>query len=140
VLIEPWDDCRDCNKYKLRVDVPFSIEDAPRTRWRGKKKRLFGAGNPNICQARLGTNIGKRGPVLLPRAGLMIDTGRHYLPPATIKTAIDAMAAAKMNALHWHLTDDQSFPLCLDAQPQLCQLSAYRDHVSGAPRNCECIL
>ncbi len=37
VLIEPWEDCPDCNKYKLRVDVPFSIEDAPRTRWRGKK-------------------------------------------------------------------------------------------------------
>ena len=44
------------------------------------------------------------------------------------------MAASKMNALHWHLTDDQSFPLCLDAQPQLCQLSAYHDH-TGAPRN-----
>ena len=31
--------------------------------------------------------------------------------------------------------DDQSFPLCLNAQPQLCQLSAYRDHLTGAARN-----
>ena len=32
-------------------------------------------------------------------------------------------------------TDDQSFPLCLKAQPQLCKLSAYRDRVTGAARN-----
>ena len=31
--------------------------------------------------------------------------------------------------------DDQSFPLCLTRQPQLCQLSAYRDHVTGVARN-----
>jgi N-acetyl-beta-hexosaminidase len=44
------------------------------------------------------------------------------------------MAAAKMNCLHWHLTDDQSFPLCLESQPQLCKLSAYRD-LTGTPQN-----
>ena len=33
------------------------------------------------------------------------------------------------------MTDDQSFPLCLDSHPQLCQLSQYRDHISGAPQN-----
>eukprot|EP01047_Picozoa_sp_COSAG01_P087234 COSAG01_NODE_19983_length_978_cov_1.156997_1_plen_117_part_00 len=31
--------------------------------------------------------------------GLMIDTGRHYLPTTLIKKTVDAMAAAKMNAL-----------------------------------------
>lgn len=67
--------------------------------------------------------------------GLMIDTGRHYLPVPLIKRAIDAMAAAKMNALHWHLTDDQSFPLCLDAHPQLCGLSQYHSRVDGSPEN-----
>ena len=61
-------------------------------------------------------------------------TGRHYLSPATIKNAIVAMAAAKMNSLHWHITDDQSFPLCLESQPQLCKLSAYRD-LNGAAQN-----
>jgi hexosaminidase len=67
--------------------------------------------------------------------GLMIDTGRHYLPPTLIKKTIDAMAASKLNALHWHLTDDQSFPLCLDAQPELCRLSQYHNVVTGAPQN-----
>ena len=33
--------------------------------------------------------------------GLMIDTARHYLSVSTIKQAIDAMAATKMNDLHW---------------------------------------
>jgi len=101
VLIEPWEVCPVCNKYVLRVDVPFTIHDTPRVQWRG----------------------------------LMIDTGRHYLPPVVIKRAIDAMAASKLNALHWHLTDDQSFPVCLDAQPDLCRLSQYHDHVTGAPQN-----
>lgn len=89
-----------CGAYVLRVDVPFTIIDAPRVRWRG----------------------------------LMIDTARHYLPVATIKHAIEAMAAAKMNALHWHLSDDQSFPLCLASAPQLCAVAAYRDR-TGAPLN-----
>ena len=35
VLIEPGVTCPDCNKYKLQVDVPFTIVDRPRTRWRG---------------------------------------------------------------------------------------------------------
>jgi len=44
----------------------------------------------------------------------------------TIKKAIDAMAMSKLNDLHWHITDDQSFPLCLDSYPQLCQKGMYR--------------
>ena len=42
--------------------------------------------------------------------GLLLDTARHYLPPQLIKTHLDAMVMTKMNVLHWHMSDDESFP------------------------------
>lgn len=41
--------------------------------------------------------------------GLMIDSARHFQPVEVLKRNLDAMAAVKMNVLHWHLTDDQGF-------------------------------
>ena len=41
--------------------------------------------------------------------GLLIDVSRHWEPAEIIKRNLDAMAAAKMNVLHWHLSDDQGF-------------------------------
>ncbi|TWI95847.1 hexosaminidase [Mucilaginibacter frigoritolerans] len=41
--------------------------------------------------------------------GLMIDAARHFISVEEIKRNIDAMAAVKMNVLHWHLTDDEGF-------------------------------
>ena len=43
--------------------------------------------------------------------GLMIDTARHYYPVAFIQHVVDAMVASKLNVLHVHFTDDQSFPV-----------------------------
>ena len=44
-----------------------------------------------------------------PWRGLLIDIGRHYQPPEVLKRNLDAMAAVKLNVLHWHLTEDQGF-------------------------------
>jgi len=44
-----------------------------------------------------------------PWRGLLIDVGRHYEPMHVLKRNIDAMAASKLNVLHWHLTEDQGF-------------------------------
>jgi hexosaminidase len=43
--------------------------------------------------------------------GLMLDTSRHFYPPAALIPLLDAMSAVKMNVFHWHLSDSTSFPL-----------------------------
>ncbi|CAN0837032.1 Beta-hexosaminidase 1 [Linum grandiflorum] len=51
--------------------------------------------------------------------GLMIDTSRHFLPTNVIKQIIESMSYAKFNVLHWHILDEQSFPLEVPTYPNL---------------------
>lgn len=44
-----------------------------------------------------------------PWRGLLIDVSRHWEPIEVIERNLDAMAAVKLNVLHWHLSDDQGF-------------------------------
>lgn len=44
-----------------------------------------------------------------PWRGLMIDTGRHFMPIEVIRQNLDGMEAVKMNVFHWHLSEDQGF-------------------------------
>src|ERR1700741_4778510 len=44
-----------------------------------------------------------------PWRGLMIDSGRHFIPLDVIKRNLDGMEAVKMNVFHWHLSENQGF-------------------------------
>jgi len=44
-----------------------------------------------------------------PWRGLMIDSGRHFIPLEVIKRNLDGMEAVKMNVFHWHLSENQGF-------------------------------
>ncbi|KAK3135557.1 hypothetical protein QOZ80_5BG0420340 [Eleusine coracana subsp. coracana] len=54
-----------------------------------------------------------------PYRGLLIDTSRHFLPVPVIKSVIDSMTYSKLNILHWHIVDEQSFPLEIPSYPKL---------------------
>ncbi|GFP78770.1 beta-hexosaminidase 1 [Phtheirospermum japonicum] len=51
--------------------------------------------------------------------GLLLDTSRHYLPIEVIKQVIESMSYAKLNVLHWHIIDEESFPLEVPTYPNL---------------------
>jgi len=55
----------------------------------------------------------------------MIDSARHFLKIATIKRLIQNMPQSKLNILHWHLVDDESFPVKLASHPELAQYGSY---------------
>eukprot|EP00537_Pseudo-nitzschia_pungens_P005599 CAMPEP_0172367440 /NCGR_PEP_ID=MMETSP1060-20121228/21354_1 /TAXON_ID=37318 /ORGANISM="Pseudo-nitzschia pungens, Strain cf. cingulata" /LENGTH=655 /DNA_ID=CAMNT_0013091675 /DNA_START=97 /DNA_END=2061 /DNA_ORIENTATION=+ len=57
--------------------------------------------------------------------GLMIDTARHYLPLNLILDTLDAMEMNKLNVLHWHLTDQPSFPYRSTNMPELAEKGAF---------------
>ncbi|KAI9311108.1 glycoside hydrolase superfamily [Dichotomocladium elegans] len=71
------------------------------------------------------TPIYIRDAPVYPHRGLMLDTARNYFPVKDILRTIDALAYSKMNVLHWHITDSQSFPLRLASVPELAQHGAY---------------
>jgi hexosaminidase len=65
--------------------------------------------------------------------GLMLDSARHYQSPAFIRSLIDAMAAHKLNVLHWHLTDDQAWRLEIRKYPKLTEVGAWRVPAGQGP-------
>ena len=56
--------------------------------------------------------------------GLLIDVARHFQPMEVLKRNLDAMAAVKLNVLHWHLTEDQGFRIESKKYPKLHQLGS----------------
>ena len=56
--------------------------------------------------------------------GLLIDVARHFQPMEVLKRNLDAMAAVKLNVLHWHLTEDQGFRIESKKFPRLHTLGS----------------
>lgn len=57
--------------------------------------------------------------------GLLLDTSRNFFSVKSIARTLDAMAANKLNTLHWHITDSHSFPLHLESIPNMAYYGAY---------------
>ena len=58
--------------------------------------------------------------------GLMLDVCRHFFSVEMVKKYIDLMAAYKLNAFHWHLTDDQGWRIEIKKYPKLTQIGSQR--------------
>lgn len=58
--------------------------------------------------------------------GMMLDSGRHFMPTVFVKKFIDLLAIHKMNTFHWHLTDDQGWRIEIKQYPKLTEVGAWR--------------
>jgi hexosaminidase len=56
--------------------------------------------------------------------GLMIDSGRHFMPADVIKRNLDGMAAVKLNVFHWHLSENQGFRVESKRFPKLQEMGS----------------
>ncbi|HEY3404432.1 MAG TPA: beta-N-acetylhexosaminidase [Ohtaekwangia sp.] len=65
-----------------------------------------------------------------PWRGLLIDVCRHWMPKEIILRNLDAMAALKLNVLHWHLSDHQGFRVESKLFPKLHELGSEGNYYS----------
>ncbi len=56
--------------------------------------------------------------------GLLLDVCRHWMPMPVVKRTLDAMAAVKLNVLHWHLSEDQGFRIESKKFPKLHEMGS----------------
>ncbi|KOS20539.1 Beta-hexosaminidase 2 [Escovopsis weberi] len=68
-----------------------------------------------------------------PYRGMLLDVARHWFGVRDIERAIDGLAMNKMNFLHLHATDTQSWPLEVPALPLLAERGAYRTGLTYSP-------
>jgi hexosaminidase len=68
-----------------------------------------------------------------PYRGMHLDVSRHFFDVAFIKKHLDAMAQAKMNTFHWHLTDDQGWRIEIKHYPRLTDVGAWRSGSQQGP-------
>jgi hexosaminidase len=76
----------------------------------------------------------KDSPMFVHR-GLNLDIARSWYPLHHIKRTIDAMAYTKMNRLHLHITDAQSWPLEIPSMPELSAKGAYNKLLTYSPED-----
>ncbi len=60
--------------------------------------------------------------------GLHLDVARNFQPKATVFRVLELMARYKLNALHFHLTDDEGWRLEIPGLPELTRVGSRRGH------------
>lgn len=71
--------------------------------------------------------------------GIMIDSGRNFISLPKIMEQIDGMALSKLNVLHWHLADAQSWPVQMSSYPSMT-LDAYSAAKQYSHGDIQCVL
>lgn len=62
--------------------------------------------------------------------GMLLDNGRYFYPVEEVLKLIDFCYLNKLNALHWHLTEDQGWRIEIDKYPLLTQKGSKRSHTN----------
>ncbi len=66
--------------------------------------------------------------------GFMLDVARNFQPKAAVLRVLDLMARYKLNAFHFHLTDDEGWRLEIASLPELTSVGARRGHTLDSSR------
>ncbi|KAK4251964.1 glycoside hydrolase [Corynascus novoguineensis] len=72
-----------------------------------------------------------------PHRGILLDTARNFMPLPDVLRTIDAMAWSKLNRLHIHVTDSQSWPIVIPSMPELSEKGAYHPSQTYSPEDIE---
>jgi len=65
--------------------------------------------------------------------GLHLDVARQFYGEAEIRKLLAILAWSKLNRFHWHLSDDESWRVEIDAYPALTEIGAWRGHGLPVP-------
>ena len=74
-----------------------------------------------------------------PHRGILLDVARTFMPVKNILRTIDGMATSKLNRLHVHVTDSQSWPLQIISMPEVAEKGAYHSTQTYSPADIEAI-
>ena len=88
-------------------------------------RQMLSAGQPAKKGVELQAVSIKDKPLLGYR-GAMLDVCRHFFTVAEVKQFIDMIAMHKMNAFHWHLTEDQGWRIEIKKYPNLVRKGSIR--------------
>lgn len=65
--------------------------------------------------------------------GCHFDVSRQFFSSAEVRQFVRTMAWSKLNRFHWHLSDDESWRVEIDAYPELTSKAAWRGHGMAIP-------
>ncbi|CAK7275418.1 Glucosamine-6-phosphate isomerase (Glucosamine-6-phosphate deaminase) (GNPDA) (GlcN6P deaminase) [Sporothrix epigloea] len=71
--------------------------------------------------------------------GVLLDVARNWFDVQSIYRTIDAIAWNKMNRLHLHATDSQSWPLEIPSMPEVASKGAYRSDLTYKAEDLEAL-